>query len=274
MLRWKLAKDQALKVTCTQETEVETSINNKPRRATLDMAMEIDWLVGEVDGDGTATIEQSIQRVQLKTTAPDADPVAYDSASASKPTGAAKEIAANIAPLIGASFTVKMDARGDVREVTMSDETKKKIDDLPADNQLKPLLTKEGLANLFRLGGGILPEKAVKPGDTWPADQDITTPFGTLKQKGTFTYTGQEKAGDRQLDNIKLSATSKLEPAKGGAKVETSEQTKTGILRFDSTAGRAVSSETKLLSKSVRTFRDTPINVKISGVTKVEIGVK
>jgi hypothetical protein len=238
--------------------------------------LEIDCKVGGVDEGGTATIEQSIQRVQLKTTAPDAEPIVYDSASSAKPSGAVKEIAANISPLVGATFAVKMDARGDVRDVTMSDETQMKIDALRADSQLKPLLTKDGLATLFRLGGGILPEKAVKADDTWSANQDIPTPYGTLKQTGAFTYTGTEKLGEKQLDKIGLAATAKLEPTKGvaGAKLETSSQTKTGTLLFDSAAGRAVSSETKLESKSVRTFRDTPINVKITGVTKVEIGVK
>lgn len=274
-LRWKFAKDQSFAVTCTQQTEVETSVNNKPRRAYLEMAMDLAWHVDDVDAEGVATMTQSFTRLQLKTTAPDADPVVYDSAAASRPTGAAKEVAASVAPLLKAKFVVTMDARGDVKKVELGDEAREAIEALPEGSQLKPLLTAEGLGNLFRLGGSQLPEKEVSAGDTWPANSETETPYGTLVQEGTFTYAGPQAVGDKQLHKVELESMAKLKPKAGAAiTLKVQEQTKTGTLLFDTEAGHVVSSESKLTSKSVRPFRDTQIHVKISGTTKLEISRK
>lgn len=271
-LRWKFAKDQPFVVDCTQQTEVETSVNNKPRRAFLEMTMQLAWQVESVDDAGVATIAQSFTRLQLKTTAPDAEPVVYDSASTSKPIGIAREIAAGIAPLIGAKFTVKIDPRGNVLDVVLSDETQQALDKLPENSQLKPLLSKDGLTNLFRLGDGQLPEKAVSAGDTWPADSETKTPYGQLKQQGTYTYVGTEAMGEKKLDKIELQSTATLATsADAPIKLQGQEQTKTGTLLFDSGAGRVISSETKLISKSIRPFRDTQIHVRITSTTKLEI---
>jgi hypothetical protein len=274
-LRWKFTKDQAFTVQCTQQTEVETSINNKPRRALLEMGMTLEWQVEEVDDKGTASIAQSFTKLSLKTTAPDADPVVYDSDSPNKPTGAAREVAAAVKPLLGAKFTVQMTARGDVQKVTLDDAAAKSLDELPKEHPLRQLLSPEGLANLFRLGGGQLPDKAVQSGDTWPAEGEIKTPYGVLKQTGEFTYAGPQTVASAMLEKIELKSTAKLAPdAAAPLKLTGVEQTKTGVLLFDAAAGRAVSSETRLESKSVRTFRDTPIQVKISASTKLEIAPK
>lgn len=275
MLRWKLKADQQLTVTCTQQTEVETSVNNKPRRASVDMAMELAWRVSEVDDAQVATIEQTISRLRMKTAAPDAEPISYDSDSLTKPIGAAREIAAGLAPLVGAKFIVKMDARGNIVAASATEETSAALEKLPEDSQLKPLLTAEGLTNLFRLGGQQLPEKAVSAGDTWPVESEIETPFGKLRQEGAYTYVGKTKSAAGELDQITLSAVAKL-AAKPDAAVTLQglEQTKSGEMLFDSAAGRAVSSETRLTSKSVRPFRDTQIQVRVSSVTKLEIGSK
>lgn len=271
-LRWKFEKDQHYAVHCTQQTEVETSVNNKPRRAYLEMTMDLDCQIDEVDDQGMATIAQSFTRLQLKSTAPDTDPVIYDSASAGKPTGAAREVAAGIAPLIGAKFIVTMNPRGDAVKVTLPDETQRVVDALPEGNQLKQLLSAKGLSNLFRLGGGQLPAGEVKPGDSWPADSETATPYGTLKQTGTFTYASAQDEATRKLAKIELASSAKLEPkADAQAKLNVQEQTLAGTLLFDVEAGHVVSSETKLASKSVRPFRDTQIQVKISSATKLDI---
>lgn len=274
-LRWKFAKDQAFDVVCTQQTEVETSVNNKPRRAYLEMTMQLAWNVDEVDEAGVATISQTIKRLQLKTTAPDADPIVYDSESLSKPSGTTRQIAAGLAPLVGTTFTVKMDARGDVTAVTLTEAAQKSLAALPEDSQLKQVLTVEGITNLFRTGDGQLPEQAVSPGDTWPLERETTTPLGTLRETGTFAFAGQESIAGQKVEKIELASTAKLDAKSDAAvRLRVQEQTKSSVLLFDAAAGRALSSETKLLSKSVRPFRDRQIHVTINGTTKLTFTAK
>ena len=126
-----------------------------------------------------------------------------------------------------------------------------------------------------RLGDGQLPGKPVSPGDSWPANSEIKTAQGTLQQQGTYTYVGDEKLGEKTLAKIELkSSVTVRDAADAAVKLQGQEQTKAGTLLFDADAGRAVSRETRLTSKSVRPFRDTQIQIRIVSTTKLEITPK
>lgn len=274
LLRWKFTAGQKFRVESTQQTEVVTSINNKPQRASLEMSMQLEWVVDEVSDEGVATMTQSFERLALKTIAPGAEPVVYDSASDVKPIGAAREIAAGIAPLVGAKFTVKLDTRGEVLVVKLSEDAEKALTALPDESQVKALLSPEGLTNLFRLGGGTLPEKAVSPGDTWPSESTQETPYGKLVQTGHFTLAEPLEKLGVTLQKITLASTATLEPkADAELKLKVQEQTKTGELLFNSTAGHVTEASSQLVSKSTRIFRNTEIRVQIQSETKLTIEV-
>lgn len=274
-LRWKFTKGQTFAVECSQKTEVEKSVNNKPKRAYLELGMKLAWQVDEVDDKGTASITQTITQLAIKTTAPDAEPVIYDSESTAKPIGAAKEIAAGVKPLLGTKFVVKMDARGDVTSAKLSEEAKKALEELPDSSKLKPLLVPEKLAEMFRLSGGPLPEKALNANDRWPNESTVETPYGKLLLQGEFTFSGEETVAGRKLAKIEHKGTGKLDPKANAAIAFSSlQQTKTGTLLFDAAAGSAVSSTTKVQSKSVRPFRDTQVQVKIDGTTTITFAAK
>ncbi len=270
-LRWKFAPEQKFQVACHQNTEVTTSISGKAQKAYLEMTMELDWEVDDVAND-VATITQSFTRLAIKTSAPQADAISYDTSSATQPTGAAKELAAGIKPLIGAKFTVKMDARGDVKEVHLTDEAQQALTALPADSQLKQVLSPAGLTQLFRLGGGVLPEQAVSAGDTWQAPSQTETPYGKLSQETTFTYNGPSTIAGQILHKISMASTGEFAPkADAVVKIEIKEQTTSGQMLFDSEAGYVTTAETKLVSKSARVFRDNLIQATVESTTKLTI---
>ena len=270
-LRWKLAKEQKFQVMCAQQTEVTTSIAGKGQKAYLEMTMELAWEVGEVADDGTTTITQSFTRLAIKTTAPQAEAISYDSASAAKPIGAAKEVAAGVAPLIGAKFMVKMDARGDVKEVKLTEEATKALTALPADSQLKQVLSPEGLTQLFRLGG-VLPEQAVNAGDTWPVPSQTDTPYGKLSQESTYTFAGPQTVDDKVLQKLSFSSKGTFVPKPDAAvKLDIKEQTKSGEILIDTEGGFVVSADTKLFSRSAQNFRDNVIQVTVESTTKLAI---
>lgn len=274
-LRWKFAKGQSFTVDGTQQIEVETRIKNKPSRAYLEVAMKLAWQVDEVDDEGVATLTQSFTRLAIKTTAPEAEPIVYDSDANTRPTGAAKAIAAGIRPLVGAKFTVRMTPRGDVVEVQLPKETEEALATLPDDHQLKQVLSAEGLQKLFRLGGGLLPEKEVSSGDSWPADATTDTPYGKLVQEGKFTYAGEETVLGRALQKLELSAMARLEPkADAPVNLRSLEQTKSGTILVDAEAGYVARAETRVTSTSVRPFRDQPIQIKVTAVTELSLEPK
>jgi hypothetical protein len=227
-----------------------------------------------VDESGLATMTQEFTRLSLKSTAPMAEAISYDSASSQRPSRAATEIAAGVRPLVGAKFTVTMDGRGDVKSVKLKPEAEQALAALPEKSQLKEMLSPQKLTDLLRVAGGLMPEKAVAAGDTWDAKSETDTPYGKLAQETKYTYQGPA-SGNESLHAIAFASTAKLAPkADAAIKLDLKEQTKSGSVEFDAAAGRVATAKTTLVSKSVRPFRDTKVEVNVNATTTVEVKSK
>lgn len=271
LLRWKFAQDQRYTILGTQRTEVVTSVSGKAEKAELETNMELTWQVEAVDEAGTATMKQAFTRLAIKTTAPGADPVSFDSASATKPSAAAKEIAASVKPLLNVPFQVKMSARGEVQEVTLSDQGQKALEALPANSQLKDLLSPAGLTQLFRLGGS-LPEQEVKPSESWTIKEENQLSGGVLNQETTFTLAALEEKEGVTLAQVSFAGNDKFFPDRDAVeRLKIQEQTRSGEWNLNLTAGYVTHAASQLVSKSQRNFRDLPINITIDSKTQLQI---
>lgn len=271
LLRWKFAKDQRYAITGTQRTEVVTNVSGKAEKAELEMTMELTWQVEAVDDAGTATLKQAFTRLAMKTTAPGAAPVSFDSASATKPSGAAKEMAANVLPLLNVPFEVKMSARGEVQEVTLSEEGQKALEALPALSQLKELLSPAGLTQLFRFGGG-LPEQEVKPSESWTIKEENRLAGGVVNQETQFTLTAVEEQEGVTTAQVTFTGSDQFHPDRDAAdRLKIQEQTRSGEWSLNLTAGYVTQATSQLVSKSQRSFRDLLINITIDSKTQLQI---
>jgi hypothetical protein len=159
-----------------------------------------------------------------------------------------------------------------VQEVKPTAEAEEALADLPDDSQLTKLLSPDGMTELFRIGGGLLPPDEVKPGDDWNDTLTSATPFGELTQEIKYEYAGAEKSEGRELHKLTLASTSKLAP-KPDAEVKLSVQNQTGAgeVLFDAAAGYVVSGQTKVQSQSSRPFRDVLVRVNVESTTMLTI---
>lgn len=274
-LRWKFAAGQKLRVEWTQEVETETMIGGKPLRLAVDTTFEQDWGVDSVDEEGTATITQSFRRIAVRMDMPPAAPLEYDSAAMRRATGDARPIAESLAPLIGPTWNAKITARGEVREVEASADLQAALDKVAAEGRLKSLFTGAGGADYLRQSLVVLPEQTLKVDESWEVATDADSPVGRVKSRTTYTYRGTERHGDRTLDA--LAATGNLEwtPARGGVAVgrQIKEQSQTGTVLFDATAGRLVESRQTQMLRTESRVRDTPLETRLTSNLKLKISV-
>jgi hypothetical protein len=249
LLRWKLKPGEAIDVRLVQDMDMTSTVLGKKLGSSADMSMVMRWNVENVGAEGVSQLRQSIQRLRMSMQTPGSDPVVYDSANASVADGMAKQLAENMAPLIGVEFIQSMSSRGEIIDVRLSDEAAAKLAKSPASAQLQQVFSKEGIKSLMHQAATVLPEKSVKPGDQWTGQTRTDSPVGTLIMNNTYTYRGTVDKDGRTLDRIDVDVNVTF--AKGdnrlGVDVQIKQQQNKGVMYFDVAQGRFV--ETLLAQK-------------------------
>ncbi len=273
LLRWKLQQGQKLRVEVTQKSDLETTVGTKPLKMSIGMTMEMDWTVDAVDEQGTAQLTQSFSRLAMKMDVPGTGAIQYDSAAPAPATGPAKDIAAAVAPLIGAPFVLKMNDRGEILEVKLSDAAAKAFEAAAADSRLKSVFSKEGISETLRQSSAVLPEKPVNKGESWNVVTQTASPLGLVKQTSTYTYEGPETRDDQPLEKIKVESTLTLDKQQdpSSPKVVLKDQQQSGTLHFDPAAGRFVDSEITQHLTTETPYRGMLIRTKASSSMHMKI---
>jgi hypothetical protein len=241
-LRWTLEPGETVKVQFSQVMDTEASIQSAVLQSTVQMSMAMKWHVLNVDAEGTAEMAQSIEQLKIVMNSPGAGEVSYDSSAPQQPDGLAKDLASGIEPLIGMRFIQKMNDRGEILDVRLSDEASAALDKSPLGSQLKEVFSREGLDALVNQTAAVLPQHPVRPGDTWTGTSETKSPVGALKMDLTYTYLGTETRQGRELEKIGVKI--QLGFAEGanplGLNVKFTDQNNSGLMYFDARAGRFV----------------------------------
>ena len=122
VLRWKFEPGQSLQINFEQKTTSETSGVGTPTAVEIAMQMGMTWKIESVE-QGAAQITQTFDRLKMSMKSGKSDAIEYDSEADEPPKGAAADLAAGVAPLLGALFTVSMTDRGAIQEVAFTEAT-------------------------------------------------------------------------------------------------------------------------------------------------------
>lgn len=260
-LAWKLKEGEQFDLHVEQQSDSTVNVVNKTTKTSIEMTLDSTWLVESACG-GSAKIRQTVRRVQVKVQPPDAPPVVYDTAAPGQPTGPQKDLAAAVGPLVdpAASILLTMNERGEFAAAELSPQLAKLWAVGNGDAADKQAAAQRSLDALLKQPLVILPAKSVAPGDKWESTRELVTPSGKFSQKAEYTYDGRQDADGKMADAISFSAT--LTPAAGG-KLKIKEQSQTGTILFDGSAGRLQSSEQKQKLITETPYRDATITVTI-----------
>ena len=166
-------------------------------------------------------------------------------------------IGASFGKVVGQEITAVVGADGKVTSVEMGDGLKS----LGSNPMLNGMLSKEGLQQMLSQAGlNGVPEKPVKPGDSWTFSTEQAAPgMGSIKVSGTYVYTkNTEKGGvpclELTLKDGKVSmgaAKGSAEPGSQAAQLEAMGMkitggTITGTTFFDNALGMARESDVNM----------------------------
>jgi hypothetical protein len=157
--------------------------------------------------------------------------------------------------LKGASYTVVLDAKDNVKFVEGTEKNLAKTNNLPeqAVAALKSRFDADRIKKAFEQTYGTFPDGLVREGEPWERTETSDGDGQSLTFKKRYEYKGTVKKGDKTLDKIDIKAldvTYKMDPnpqspakvTKSDLKVESSE----GTLLFDREAGTLVERHEKI----------------------------
>jgi hypothetical protein len=195
------------------------------------LSQTLKLTVAAVDPEGTATIRQSIEAVNLKVVSP-MGTVEYDSARAlgENPDPRVLSMAKTVGGMVGEAISVTMTATGVVRRIDGAPRIMEKlIDNLPRDpmagglaQNIKSMLSDEALRSSLEQSFSRMPDQAVKVGDTWTSEQTVgADAIGKVIGTSTFTLKAIEGTGDAAVARIavRLALRQENTPAAGASAI-------------------------------------------------------
>ena len=201
----------------TYRTVVKTTSNSTgapsgPATFEQTLSQTLKLTVAAVDLEGTATIRQSIEAVNLKVVSP-MGTVEYDSA---RTLGADADprvvsMSKTVGGMVGEAISVTMTATGVVRRIDGAVRIMDKlINNLPRDpmagglaQNIKSMLSDEALRSSLEQSFSRMPDQPVKLGDTWTSEQTVgADAIGKVVGRSTFTLKAIEGTGDAAVARI------------------------------------------------------------------------
>ncbi len=245
-IRYKFTPGQKLDYKMVQETEQVASLPGQTITTIINQDTNMQWLIEEVNEDGTAIIKQSIDGMRLAMKGPIGS-FSYDSNSDEEVSG---PVASMIKPILdslkGAQFTVTMSSRGEIENIEVPDGVIQAMKKVPNAQMMGEMFSKEGFQKMMSTGSLTFPEGELTVGDEWSASFEMKNPALGGKQAivTKYRYAGQETVEGSSYDKFDVSIM--LDFGEGnvaGGKLKITEQESTGTILFDRSAGRMKSAE-------------------------------
>jgi hypothetical protein len=251
-LRWKFKPGEKLNYVVERAAEGKINLTGSEFSFKMGMAFDTTWQVKSVADDGTADVEQTIDRVQINMSSPLAGTVAYDSKSTEKPP--AGPVWSLLEPVVngmlGQTFKVKISPLGKVSDIELPAKltesfAKQKV----GQNRQAGLgiggnaFTERGVKELITRSVALLPDKPGKDA-TWSQTFENPMPFiGTQTTEIKFSLAGDESVDGKKLQKINAVTELMFEPAENPrAELEITAQEGSGTIYFDAEAGHMVKS--------------------------------
>jgi hypothetical protein len=249
-LRYKFEQGQKLKFSLAQDMSLAFSGEGVPDQTmNLEQVSEMLWTVLEVKEDGTARIEQTIERIKMSVAAPPSVEFQYDSASGEEPSGAtAGKVMPLLTALVGAEFEMTMSPRGEILEVKVPERVTEALQKSAGAAELGEMFTEAGFKKLVQQASPAFPEGDVAPGREWSHVFELpgSSPESQKSATTRYRYIGPEEVEGKTLEAIAVEMVLDLNMAgladQAGAEVTVKSQQSAGKMYFDRELGRVHSS--------------------------------
>lgn len=251
-LRWRFEPGQVRRYEMVQKTSSTMMVDGQEFQTEQELRTEITWRVKEVGSDGSARLEQTIDRVRIWMEVP-MGRVEYDSdrpdeMKLPEPQDAMRPMISIFEALVDQPITSVMTARGEVRDLEIAEGFRKGLEKAagPASGMLGELLSEQGLKKLSGFSGTSFPEEAVEKGSSWTTGGSSKLgALGVLKLEVKHTYEGPAEVESKPVEKIGIEVSMTSEPSSGDNRSALSldETEAKGTVLFDNQEGTMVASE-------------------------------
>jgi Family of unknown function (DUF6263) len=268
-LRWKLNKGQTLRYRATaQNTFMSEMVVGRPERTIERTTHEILLRVQDVDPSGVAEVERTQERLIFKRNRQNTE-VSFDSKIDGN-QGLDPRLAASFRARTGRPIRVKIDARGDVSLIEVSQGIRDELGRMSnvaverefADDALQAMILMQAAPIWF-------PEGPVESGKSWDRASKVHVAATKYIRTKSMAYTCEEI----QHGIARIAAVSKVTMTPDGEPADlNSRPSHTGLIHFDMNAGVLRDSETRTVSITTRQYADRiPVTTTIESTSKTEL---
>jgi hypothetical protein len=285
-LRYRWTQGETMRYRATQAATV--TMSNMPGAGDMSLTTNIvqvqQLAVQNVAADGTATIRMTFESVKLDMSTP-MGTMSYDSAApASAGNPMVDMIAKSYGAMVGETITMVVTPSGEIKNIDgLAALAQKMAAGMPQSAGMPGMgsfMTEDSLRTLLEQNYAALPNRVVRPGESWNHNNKIKTAFGTVDTAMTFTLKNVEARDGRQLAS--LSVAGKNTVTMDGTAAASMPMTMTmgsgtsqGELLIDVKTGRLFRSSvqsTQPMSMNMTAPDGTPVN--IDAVTKTTLTVE
>jgi len=290
-LRYRWTQGETIRYRMTQQTTATISGLPGGMDMTVDTTLSqvLRTVVDQTAGDGTTTLRQVIESIRMDMTTP-VSKMTYDSTSNDSTAGNPMEkmMKDTFSAMIGEAFIIILSPTGKVLKVEGATRmVEKMLKNAPQDpagaaalDNLKQSFTDDAMRSNIAHGFSQLPDRPLKPGDTWDTQFTISNPmFGSVTTSTASTLESVEGSGADQVARIATSVTTKADPtAKGtnpmGFTMQMGDSAGDGESLFHVSKGqvqRGTSRMTMPFTMSGSAPDGTPISMKTIAKTTITI---
>ena len=281
-LAWKFEKGDTFTVEFEQIQNVLTRIDARDRTLESELMLGVVWEVTDVADDGNATIEQTIERIRVKSGTPGAGVkkvVDIDTAVDARLRGVSRNVLKQVKNLIGLKFVVVMTTDGKVVSVTPDSNVATVVAELPETSALRRVFSAAAMSKLVSDSSFGLPKEAVKKGQSWNEESKIAMQANDGR---AFSFDRVVKSTINAMDddsaNIDVEVTLTQAPFSGDnsgseltSPLELTGFTGSGQIDFDRSTGTLTSSAITSEIKTLVVYREDNVKTTIKVTNRMKV---
>jgi hypothetical protein len=240
--QWKFEQGQSNRYRMNQTMNMSMVVGGNDVTNNIKQIIDMSWTVREIGDDGSAILDQKIDRMRMTIEA-GGQKVDVDSAAKEEPKNQAAMLAPMLKAFTAKPFKVTMTPQGKITEVEVPEEMVEALKNTPGAAALGDMATPEGFKKMVTQAAFAMPEK-LEPNDQWTQKMEMQLPgIGKQIAETTYKYEGPKEIDGNEYEVFTPSLDIRYEG--GATAVNVDDQKSTGQILFDREAGRLESSELK-----------------------------
>ncbi len=275
-LRYRWTKGEEVRYRTTQQTDMQMSglPGMGDMNITMTMTQVNKFVVDAVTADGSATLRNTYESVKVAMNVPMMGEVTFDSANPAASAGnpISEALAKTMGAMAGETITMEVAANGKVGKVDGLARVVEKIKSGASAagaqmglGSMDQYMSEDGLRSTIDQTFSLLPDKAVKVGETWKNEYKIPASAGAAQTVSVnMTFKAQEGGVARIASTGATKASGPAAPM-GPMTVTVGDGTSQGEMLFDVKAGR-VRKATGMLS--------VPMSMRMSAPDGTDIAIQ